>query len=141
MADGIPLLLATKLEGRLKLINCGGIPSKVMVVSGDRIPIHALKLSKAGFYFIKGWESFGDPPYDDSKHFCTVGRGHLIAKQSCSSLAAKNNPEFEKYKNGISAVQADQILDTALSPIIEKVSLFVQVPFTNNNTMRCKLGF
>ncbi len=128
MADGAPLQEAAKLEGRLKLVNCGGIPQKPAQEKTDRIPIASLSLSQTGLDFIKGWEDFGDKPYDDSEVYCTIGWGHLIAKKSCASLAAAKDPKYEKYKDGVSKPQAEEILKNDVSRITDKVALFVQVP-------------
>ncbi|MCU6499144.1 LysM peptidoglycan-binding domain-containing protein [Rugamonas sp. A1-17] len=128
MADGAPLLEAARLEGRLKLVNCGGIPQKPAQEKTDRIPMASLSLSQAGLDFIKGWEKYGEYPYDDSENYCTVGWGHLIAKQTCASLAAAKDPRYEKYKNGVSGPQAEAILKNDVSRITDKVALFVQVP-------------
>lgn len=128
MADGSSLLEAAKLEGRLKLVNCSGIPRKPASEKSDRIPIGSLSLSKAGLDFIKGWESFGDTPYDDSEHYCTIGWGHLIAKQSCATLATAKDARYEKYKDGVTKPQAEEILKNDVSRITDKVALFVQVP-------------
>jgi GH24 family phage-related lysozyme (muramidase)/LysM repeat protein len=59
---------------------------------GQRIPIAQLHVSEQGKTFIKGWESvFYDATkantyyYNDSKGYCTVGWGHLIAESSCAA--------------------------------------------------------
>jgi GH24 family phage-related lysozyme (muramidase)/LysM repeat protein len=127
-ADGESLMDIAKRESRLKLVNCGGIPPKASPAKDDRIAIEALKLSQAGMDFIKGWESFGEKPYDDSEHYCTIGWGHLIAKKSCAALASEGNSSYEKYKNGISDAAAAELFKKDLSKITDKVSLFVQVP-------------
>jgi GH24 family phage-related lysozyme (muramidase)/LysM repeat protein len=62
-------------------------------VTGSRISITQLKASQKGKEFIKGWEGvFYDDKkentyyYDDSKGYCTVGWGHLVARKSCDTL-------------------------------------------------------
>ena len=61
--------------------------------SDDRKPISQLSTSDTGKEFIRGWEGvLRDTSgqrvlyYDDSKNFCTVGWGHLIAEKSCSEM-------------------------------------------------------
>jgi GH24 family phage-related lysozyme (muramidase)/LysM repeat protein/5-hydroxyisourate hydrolase-like protein (transthyretin family) len=60
---------------------------------GGRIAVEQLKTSERGKEFIRSWEGVKYDAnrkntyyYDDSKGYCTVGWGHLIATQSCASL-------------------------------------------------------
>jgi GH24 family phage-related lysozyme (muramidase)/LysM repeat protein len=60
--------------------------------AGQRIPIAQLKMSDQGRAFIKGWEGVHYDAskantfyYNDSKGYCTVGWGHLIAESSCAA--------------------------------------------------------
>lgn len=126
--DGEPLVEMAKRESRLKLINCGGILPKPAVIKDDRVPIASLKLSQLGLEFIKGWESYGDKPYDDSEKYCTIGWGHLIAKSSCASLAQADDNRYEQYKNGITAERAAEILEKDIARITMNVEDYVQVP-------------
>jgi GH24 family phage-related lysozyme (muramidase)/murein DD-endopeptidase MepM/ murein hydrolase activator NlpD len=128
MADGANMLEAARLEGRLGLINCSGVPPRCEPEKSDRTPIASLSLSKEGLDFIKGWEDFGDKPYDDSEKFCTIGWGHLIAKKSCTALAAAKDAGYEKYKGGVTKAQAEEILKNDVERITDRVATFVQVP-------------
>lgn len=47
-------------------------------------------------------------PYDDSSDFCTIGHGHLIAKDSCADITARLRELG--YEDGISQAEADDIL-------------------------------
>lgn len=156
MADGAPLFDLAKQESRLKLLNCAGIPlspaqiptaapvkapSPVASPTGtpvaappnateadDRKPVASLKMSKEGVDFIKGWEKFGEKPYDDSEGYCTVGWGHLLAKQRCATMKANKSPDYELYKDGVTEQEAETILKKDIRRISDKVALLIQVP-------------
>lgn len=111
--DGDKLIEIAKREGRLALINCGGIRLTTSTQSNSvpqpsqqdvRTPIESLKISNHGIDFIKGWEKLGLSRYDDSEGFCTVGWGHLIARKSCSSFG-----EDGPYKDGLTREAADAL--------------------------------
>lgn len=147
MADGLPLLVLAKQESRLKLVNCAGVPPSPSSPSShpaaaqtrapaaaradvptDRLPVSSLKLSKAGIDFIKGWEKFGDKPYDDSEGYCTIGWGHLIGKQKCAVMKANKDPDYEAYKDGVTEADAEKILKRDILRITDRVVLLIRVP-------------
>lgn len=127
--DGDFLVDVARREGRLKLVNCGGIPNNPAKITTDRLPIASLRLSQAGLDFIKGWESFGEKPYNDSENYCTIGWGHLIRKKSCETLAKEGNGEYAEYEKGVSRDLALQILKEDIDAIaLKTVNAYVQVP-------------
>ncbi|MES2049053.1 MAG: LysM peptidoglycan-binding domain-containing protein [Pseudomonadota bacterium] len=127
--DGDLLVEVARREGRLKLINCGGIPIKPTSMVTDRLPIASLHLSQAGLDFIKGWESFGEKPYNDSENYCTIGWGHLIGKKSCELLAKEKDDEFDGFKNGVNKEEAEKLLMTDIRLITTKaIRTLVLVP-------------
>ncbi|CAN1502029.1 Endolysin/autolysin [Flavobacteriaceae bacterium] len=74
--------------------------------SSDRVDPKTLRTSKKGIAFIKDWEGkhmsgLKHIPYNDSKHFCTIGYGHLIAKNKCQNITVP-----EEFKNGITEDEA-----------------------------------
>ncbi|MEP5757903.1 MAG: lysozyme [Litoreibacter sp.] len=62
------------------------------------------QLNDLGLEMIIAFEGLELRPYNDSAGYCTIGYGHLIAKQSCS-LAVVGN-----FANGITADQARKLL-------------------------------
>jgi len=127
-ADGNPLIDMARLESRFKLINCAGIPPKTAETKSDRPDIATLELSDKGLDFIKGWEDFGDKPYDDSEGYCTIGYGSLLAKKKCATLAAEKHPRYEKYKDGITREAAEDILASDVERTVQVVKNAVTVP-------------
>lgn len=130
MVDGLPLMELAKQENRLKLVNCAGIPKAPATAEEktDRLDVSSLSLSKEGIEFIKGWEKFGDKPYDDSEGYCTVGFGHLLAKQRCATMKANKHPDYEAYKDGVTREEAEKILKKDIRRITDRTALLIQVP-------------
>ncbi|WP_254611929.1 lysozyme [Serratia fonticola] len=52
-----------------------------------RVDVNELSLSNNGRAFIKEWEKFEPTAYNDSKGFCTIGYGHLIARNKCENIS------------------------------------------------------
>lgn len=94
--------------------------------AGERRAVASLAISERGLAFIRGWEKCKLQPYDDSRHFCTVGWGHLIAEQSCASLAGDSR--LAPYKDGIDQAAADRILALDVRSHEAIVKSRVQVP-------------
>lgn len=151
MADGAALLELARQESRLKLVNCAGIPAMIPKSLPSQVPpptpssasvqapsnaneaekrqpVRSLKMSKEGVDFIKGWEEYGSKPYDDSEGYCTVGWGHLLAKQRCVTMAANKSPDYEAYKDGVDEQEAETILKEDVRRISDKVARLIQVP-------------
>lgn len=130
-ANDTPLMEIARLESRNKLINCGGIPVSApapAVADTGRVPVNSLSLSKAGLDFIKAYEELRLAPYEDARHFCTIGYGHLIAEKKCSALAKDKDAEYLLYAKGIDEKKAKQILEQDLEDTINLVKLAVKVP-------------
>ena len=87
-----------------------------------------MNISKNGIKFIKSWEKCGLSPYEDSEGYCTIGWGHLIAKNKCSDLAAGKNNIYEKYKDGITQEEADNQFDKDIQKTVELVKKAVIAP-------------
>ena len=127
-ADGDDLVEMARRDERLKLVNCGGIPPKKEPATSDRLAIASMNISKNGIKFIKSWEKCGLSPYEDSEGYCTIGWGHLIAKNKCSDLAAGKNNIYEKYKDGITQEEADNQFDKDIQKTVELVKKAVIAP-------------
>lgn len=144
-ADGDDLVVIARREGRLGLVNCGGIPPRATPVAppsavptapaSGRKPFDSLSLSKAGLEFIKGWEKIGPKvspgvtgTYDDSEGYCTVGWGHLLGKKKCATLKSEGSADFKKYEKGITDAAALDLLAKDVTRITEAAKLFVHVP-------------
>lgn len=141
VADGDTLAEIARREGRLALLACGGllttsapapepaVPAAAPPTSpatATRVDISSLSISAAGLEFIQGWEHLDLHPYDDSQGFCTVGYGHLIARQTCASLA--NDARLTPYKDGIDKPTADRLFAADVRRLEAVVQDSVQVP-------------
>lgn len=65
-----------------------------------------LFLSQTGRLFIKGWEGFRGDAYNDSEGYCTIGYGHLIAKNRCESITLPL-----EFRNGITQQKANELFE------------------------------
>lgn len=97
-------------------------------VSSERRAPKFLDLSTPGLDFIKGWEDYREFPYEDARHYCTIGYGHLIATTKCSKLASEGNPEYNSYKSGLKMPAAEELLRKDVRAAIKAVKTAVQVP-------------
>lgn len=61
-------------------------------------------LLKIGLTLIKESEGWSPRPYNDAVGYCTIGYGHLIAKQKCQALS------LGEFANGISFQKGEEIL-------------------------------
>jgi len=68
-----------------------------------------LTTSAQGIDFIMEWEDFRAMPYNDAEGYCTIGYGHLIARDACEQIAMP--PMFE---NGISEENAVELFKERL---------------------------
>ncbi len=75
----------------------------------ERIDPEILKTSEKGIQFIKDWESFKSEAYNDSKDYCTIGYGHLIAYEKCENITLS-----EDFKNGITKEKATELFKERL---------------------------
>lgn len=89
----------------------------------NRVDVKALTLSQNGIDFIKKWESIDLNYYNDSEDYCTIGYGHLIAKDKCENIVIP--PEFI---NGITEVQAESLFKKDLIRFEEAVKNEIKVP-------------
>ncbi|WP_309559846.1 glycoside hydrolase family protein [Burkholderia glumae] len=96
---------------------------------GQRIPIAQLKTSDQGKAFIKGWESVHYDAtkentyyYNDSKGYCTVGWGHLIAKSSCAANG------YIAMSSKITVAEAQTLFDNDVAVIEGRVKNAISVP-------------
>ncbi len=90
---------------------------------GDRSDPTSLNISPKGIDFIKGWESFESLPYNDSEGYCTIGYGHLIARDKCENITIS-----QEFKNGITKERASQLFNQRLSSFEAAVKRDVTVP-------------
>jgi GH24 family phage-related lysozyme (muramidase) len=96
--------------------------------SNERRPAKQLDLSTEGLNFIKDWEDYREYPYEDARHYCTVGYGHLIAPKKCSQLANENDALYLTFKSGLKPAAAAELLRKDVSDAVKSVRLVVQVP-------------
>jgi GH24 family phage-related lysozyme (muramidase)/LysM repeat protein len=136
-ADGDSLVTIAQRESRLSLIACGGLAQSKAVSASravasqsaddlQRLDIEVLKLSAKGAAFVQGWESCHLSAYDDSEGFCTIGWGHLIAREKCANI--RNKAEFQAFKAGLSQSAADKLFLEDAQTREEVVKKYVQVP-------------
>lgn len=130
VADGDSMIEIAKREGRLALVACGGIPPTAQPTptpsADERKPVRSLSISSKGITFIKGYEKCNLKPYDDSENFCTIGWGHLIARNSCASIKSENY--FNEFKEGITQNAADTLLLNDIKVTEQVIKDRVQVP-------------
>ncbi|WP_024549785.1 glycoside hydrolase family protein [Siccibacter turicensis] len=88
----------------------------------DRIAIKDLMLSVEGKRFIKDWEDFKSEAYNDSEGFCTIGYGHLIAKQRCENIQLS-----DEFKDGITKAKADELFELRLPNYINELKKAISV--------------
>lgn len=103
-------------------------PVQQSAPSTERVKVESLSFSKRGMDFLCTWEGFRDKPYDDSNHFCTIGYGHLIGRARCKTLAAKDDPEYLKYKNGTDEPAARALFQKDLKKTESVIKNQVMVP-------------
>lgn len=84
------------------------------VTEDSRIELAQLSLSEQGKEFIKEWEGFREFAYNDSKGFCTIGYGHLIARDKCKNITLP-----AEFANGIKKPEANELFERRI-PIYEK---------------------
>ncbi|MFY4697256.1 lysozyme [Burkholderia glumae] len=88
-----------------------------------------MKTSDQGKAFIKGWESVHYDAtkentyyYNDSKGYCTVGWGHLIAKSSCAANG------YIAMSSKITVAEAQTLFDNDVAVIEGRVKNAISVP-------------
>ena len=141
-ADGDLLVEIARREERLKLINCGGIPPRREQDDDQRLPIASLSISEKGLGFIKDWEKSKTMPYNDSRNYCTIGVGHLIAKEKCEFLKEKNDPRLEKYKNGLSQKEIDDLFKIDIKNTVDEVKKYINAPlYQSEFDALCSLAY
>jgi GH24 family phage-related lysozyme (muramidase)/LysM repeat protein len=97
--------------------------------AGQRIPIAQLAISDQGKAFIKGWEGVHYDAskantfyYNDSKGYCTVGWGHLIAESSCAANG------YVAMSSKITVAEAQTLFDNDVAVIEGRVKNAISVP-------------
>ncbi|HEX8576027.1 MAG TPA: peptidoglycan DD-metalloendopeptidase family protein [Flavobacterium sp.] len=91
--------------------------------TGSRVDPKTLRTSQKGIDFIKSWEKFKTNVYNDSEGYCTIGYGHLIAKQKCENITIP-----DEFKNGITLEQATKLFDNKLPEFEKAVQRDINVP-------------
>ncbi|WP_310556891.1 glycoside hydrolase family protein [Flavobacterium sp.] len=92
-------------------------------IDEDRADPNTLNISAAGVDFIKSWESFKSQPYDDSEGYCTIGYGHLIARDKCANIIIPDD-----LKNGITVAKGTELFNERLPKFERAVKKDVTVP-------------
>jgi GH24 family phage-related lysozyme (muramidase) len=112
-------------------------PGSVQNATTDRVDVNTLSLSPQGEAFIKEKEDKRLFAYNDNRHFCTEGYGHLIhGEHSCESEHIPNH-------RPISQATADQEFDTDKLRTQEScVRRHVEVPlYQREYDALCSLAF
>ncbi|GGX31203.1 hypothetical protein GCM10007242_42440 [Pigmentiphaga litoralis] len=65
----------------------------------------------------EGWRA---QAYDDPAGFCTIGFGHLIAKQACKTVS------LESFAGGLTRSMGEQLLDSDMSSTRRSVAAVVK---------------
>jgi lysozyme len=80
-----------------------------------------MKISQNGINLIKEWEGCELRPYKDAANLWTVGIGHLIKDE-----------EWEKYKDGITEQEAEEILRKDINWAESAVNKYIKVELNQN---------
>ena len=70
-----------------------------------------MHMSPHGRKLLEEWEGVRLKAYKDSAGLLTIGVGHLLTKSELSSGKININGESVKYGNGLTAEQADELLE------------------------------
>lgn len=89
----------------------------------ERSEVSKLTTSAKGIEFIKEWEKFRSDAYNDSEGYCTIGYGHLIAKDKCENITLS-----DEFKNGITKEKATELFKKRLAEFEKAVQRDVTVP-------------
>lgn len=90
-----------------------------------------MKISKTGIDLIKRWEGCELEPYKDAADLWTIGIGHLI-----------KGGEWEKYKDGITQQEADDLLRQDIQWAENAVNKYVKIDINQNQfDALCSLVF
>lgn len=89
--------------------------------SDNRVISSKLTISQKGKIFIQKHEGLRLDPYNDSKGFCTVGYGHLIARQACNTIPDLSIKLNLNDNGEITLLQANAFFDKDIIASIEAV--------------------
>jgi lysozyme len=84
-------------------------------------------MSPHGRELLEEWEGVRLKAYKDSAGLLTIGVGHLLTKSELSSGKININGESVKYVNGLTAEQADELLEQDVKPAETTVNNNVKV--------------
>ena len=83
-------------------------------MSGNRLDVNLLNISIKGKEFIKEWEGFKADVYDDSNGYCSIGYGHLIARDACAEIEVPI-----EFRDGITRNKADELFENRLPSYVD----------------------
>lgn len=86
-----------------------------------------MHMSPHGRKLLEEWEGVRLKAYKDSAGLLTIGVGHLLTKSELSSGKININGESVKYGNGLTAEQADELLEQDVKPAETTVNNNVKV--------------
>ncbi len=86
-----------------------------------------MHMSPHGRELLEEWEGVRLKAYKDSAGLLTIGVGHLLTKSELSSGKININGESVKYVNGLTAEQADELLEQDVKPAETTVNNNVKV--------------
>lgn len=89
-----------------------------------------MKISKKGIEFIKKAEGFKNHFYYDSAGLMTIGVGHLLTRSELTSGKIYIFGETVKWREGLTDLQINQLLDQDLDSFESDVNEAVRVPMT-----------
>ncbi|ECC1555138.1 TPA_asm: glycoside hydrolase family protein, partial [Salmonella enterica subsp. arizonae serovar 62:z4,z23:-] len=90
--------------------------------ANERIDINQLNISEQGKQFIKEWEGLRTEAYNDSEGYCTIGYGHLIARDRCESITLP-----DEFSHGITQERANELFEERLPSYVDGVKSSVSV--------------
>ena len=107
------------IPGLLGLKGCATAPQRGNIAN--------YKTSAKGIDFIKDWELFRSNVYNDAEGYCTIGYGHLIARDKCENITLT-----EEFKNGITEERASELFSQRLVDFENAVKRDISVPLSQN---------
>jgi GH24 family phage-related lysozyme (muramidase) len=114
-ANGEPMVTMAIAANLVQMCNCTGTGNastaqNTAQAASGRVSPKTLKISQKGIDFIKDWEKFEPNAYNDSKDFCTIGYGHLIARAKCETITLP-----DEFKKGITKERATELFNGRLA--------------------------
>lgn len=91
-----------------------------------------MKISQNGKDLLKQWEGISKTVYLDSAGLPTIGCGHLLTRDELTSGKIIINNVHVKYRNGLSDLEIDQLLDQDLDSAEYAVNTSINTQLTQD---------